>query len=411
VRVRSANNASKHASNSQSGPQALSGVTVLEIASAPGACFTASLLADFNASVYVCESLPDGSAMRALEPREWWAIAARNKKSVALDPAAAGADEAIRALLSMAQVIVTDIAPADRGKHPWLRAVDGLLRKPLLVDVIPTGADRPDLWPWSKRADMAAATTGMMALTGDAGSMPVQPEFPLAEYLSGALAALRAVAELRRAGVTHSRPEELVVPMHQAVNRMIEWQVPIATAMGRPELRDGNTFPMNFSISNMFLTGDGKYIAVSAANDASAAKLLEMIGGASLRDDPRFSTAQARLQGLHEIYAVLDQWIGARTCAEVNATAEKAGVVVGQIYDADDIARDAHLEARGNIIEARAAYGARVLMPGIIPRVAGWNVAVRHPGPALGADTVEALAACGLVAAAIDRLRRAGAIL
>ena len=238
--------------NAVKSPQALAGVTVLEIASAPGACFTASLLADFNATVYVCETLPNGSAMRALEPREWWAIAARNKKSVALDPKAAGADEAIKALLSLAHVIVTDVAPAERKNHPWLRAIDGLQRKPLIVDVLATGADRPDLWPWSKRADMAAALTGMMALTGEANSVPVQPEFPLAEYLSGALAALRTVAELRRAGVTHSQPQELVVPMHQAVNRMIEWQVPIATAMGRPELRDGNTFPMNFSISNMF---------------------------------------------------------------------------------------------------------------------------------------------------------------
>ncbi|MBM3346567.1 MAG: hypothetical protein FJY55_08760, partial [Betaproteobacteria bacterium] len=242
-------------------------------------------------------------------------------------------------------------------------------------------------------------------------SVPVQPEFPLAEYLSGALAALRAVAELRRAGVTRSQPEELVVPMHQAVNRMIEWQAPIATAMGRPELRDGNTFPMNFSISNMFLTKDGKYIAVSAANDATAAKLLEMIGGPSLRDDPRFSTTQARLKGLQEIYAILDRWMGERTSAEVNETAEKAGVVLGQIYDADDIANDAHLKARGNIVEMRAADGSKVMMPGVIPRVEGWNNSVRTLGPALGADTAAALAACGLAPGAIDRLRKAGAIL
>ena len=398
-------------SNRSAAPQALSGVTVLEIASAPGACFTASLLADFNASVWVCESLPRGSAMRALEPREWWSIAARNKKSVAIDPDAEGAGDAIKAVLSLAHVIVTDVAPADRKNHPWLRAVDSLSRKPLLVDVVPTGADRPEAWPWSRRADMAAAMTGMMALTGEAGSVPVQPEFPLAEYLAGALAALRAVAELRRAGVTRSQPEDLVVPMHQAVNRMIEWQVPIATVMGRPELRDGNTFPMNFSISNMFLTKDGKYIAVSAANDATAAKLLEMIGGPSLRDDPRFSTTEARLKGLQDIYAILDKWMASRTSAEVNETAEKAGVVLGQIYDADDIAKEAHLKARGNIVELRGADGNKVMMPGVIPRVEGWNNTIRTLGPALGADTAEALGACGLATGAIDRLRKAGAIL
>lgn len=390
--------------------QALAGVTVLEIAGAPGACFAASLLADFNATVYVCEMLPKGSPMRALEPREWWAIAARNKKSVAIDPKVAGADEAVKALLSAADVIVTDVAPDERRNHPWLRAVDGLRRKPLIVDVIPTGADRPDLWPWSKRADMAAAVTGMMALTGEANSVPVQPEFPLAEYLSGALAALRAVAELRRAGVTRSEPQELVVPMHQAVNRMIEWQVPIATAMGRPELRDGNTFPMNFAIGNMCLTKDGRYIAVSAANDATAAKLLEMIGGPSLRDDPRFSTTQARLKEMDEIYAIIDKWMAKHTAAQVVEIAEKNDVILGKIYDAHDIAGETHLRVRGNIVEMRTADGTPIPMPGVIPHIAGWDAAVRHLGPALGADTGEALADCGLASGAIDRLRKAGAI-
>lgn len=395
------------ANNSSGNREALAGVTVLEIAGSPGACFTASLLADFNATVWVCESLPGGSPMRALEPREWWAVAGRNKRSVALKPSAPGAEAAMRALLSSADVVVTDVAAIERANHPWLRLVEGMSKKPLMVDVIPTGADRPDLWPWSKRSDMAAAMTGMMALTGEKDSVPVQPEFPLAEYLSGALAALRAVAELRRMKVTNTAPEDLVVPLHLAVQRQIEWQVPIATAMGRPELRDGNTFPMNFSISNMFLTKDGKYIAVSAANDATAAKLLEMIGGPALRDDPRYSTTQARLKGLHEIYAILDQWMIERTSAQVLADAERNDVVLGQIFDASDIAVDEHLKSRGNIVEMTSVDGSRVPMPGVIPRVPGWKQEVRNLGPALGADTAAALAACGVDAATIAKVTAA----
>ncbi len=38
--------------------EALAGLNVLEISSSPGASFAAALLADFNATVYVCESLP-----------------------------------------------------------------------------------------------------------------------------------------------------------------------------------------------------------------------------------------------------------------------------------------------------------------------------------------------------------------
>lgn len=391
--------------------RALAGITVLEVSNSPGACFTASLLADFNATVYVCETLPAGSPMRALEPAEWWQIAARNKKSVAIDPKSTGADEAVRALLAAADMVVTDVAAIDRKNHPWLRAIDGMKKKPLLVDVIATGADLPDLWPWSKRPDMAAATTGMMALTGERNSVPVQPEFPLAEYLTGALAALRAVAELRRAKVTNTAAQELVVPLHQAVSRMIEWQSPIATAMGRPELRDGNAFPMNFAISNMFQTKDGRYIALSAANDATAAKLLEMIGGPTLRDDPRFSTAQARLkEGLSEIYAILDRWMAERTVAEVIEVAARNDVILGQVYDVQDIDAEQHFKDRGSIVEMQVAGGSTIPMPGVIPRVVGLERTIRHLGPALGADTADALSQCGLSAEAIGRLRKAGII-
>ncbi len=391
--------------------EALSGLIVLEISGTPGASFAAGLLADFNASVYICETPPDGSAMRRRHPKTWWEVSARNKRSIAMNASGAEGEAAVLRLLQWANVVVTDVAEPERANHPWLRLIDRLERKPLLVDVIATGADRPDLWPWSRRADLAAAVTGMMALTGHAKGAPVQPEFPLAEYLSGALAALRAVAELRRLGIKGGSPADITVPLHQAVHRMIEWQIPIATAFGRPELRNGNAFPMNFSISNMHLTKDGSYVTVSAANDAQATKLLEMIGGAALRDDPRFATLQARLQGLSELYKIMDRWMAERTVAEVLQTAERHDVVMGAIFDAKGIAQSEHLRSRGSLAEVQRDDGTPLSMPGVIPRVAGWSAAARSVGPALGAHTVEALAACGIAAASLDRLRKSSAIL
>ncbi len=375
--------------------EALAGLNVLEIAGSPGACFTASLLADFNATVHVCETLPGGSPMRQHEPREWWQILGRNKKSVAIDPNDKDAAAAMRSLLSRADVIVTDVAPADYASHPWLRHLDAVQRKPLMVNVVPAGADRPDLWPWSRSAELTSAVTGMMALTGYADGPPLQTEFPLAEYLSGALAALRTVTELRRAKLSGTAYENVLVPLHLAVHRMIEWQVPVATAFGKAEYRVGNEFPMSFTISNVHLTKDGTYIALSAGNDAVAGKLLEMIGGPELRDQPRMATMQSRLPLLPEIYARMDAWLASRTVAQVVEEAAGYGVTLGVIYDAKGIAAHPHLKARGNIAQVAARDGSTIPMPAVVPRIVGWSTTVRSAGPGLGEHTAEALSVAG----------------
>ena len=389
----------------EAGGEALQGVTVLEISGSPGACFTASLLADFNAEVIACETLLGGSLMREREPAEWWQVIGRNKKSVAIDPAAPDAQQAIRALLARADVIVTDVAPAGMAAHPWLRELAALSKRPMLVHVVPSGADRPDLWPWSCGSEFTAALTGMMALTGMPDDQPIQPEFPLAEFLSATLAALRTVAELRRPSVGEAS-RDVLVPLHMAVQRMIEWQIPVATAFGKPELRAGNEFPMNSAISNVHPTKDGGYIALSAGTDATIGSLLEMVGGPTLRNDERFLTAPARLANSGAIYALLDAWMIERTTDEVVALAEKGGVTLGRVFNAAEIARDPQIQARGNIVHAPRADGKPVAMPGVVPRVAGWSVAVRSAGPALGAHTREVLLAAGVSAEAAKRLEK-----
>ena len=363
----------------------LAGLVILEIADAPGACFAGSLLADMNATVLVCEKPGVGSAARGLGPKDWWTILARNKQSVAIEPVGEGADIA-RRLLARADAVITDIAPQDRATHPWLSLLAGMSNAPLVIDIFPTGADRPDLWPWSTRADMVAAPAGAMAVTGHENAEPIQAEFPLVEYLGATLAAMRGVAEIRRAKTGAGPARDVNVALHQAVVRMIEWQAQVATATGKAETRVGNAFPMNSGISNMHLTKDGKFMAISAANQASAVKLMNMVGGPELAADPRFATVEARAADIGPLYAIMDGWFLERTAQEVLDTAAKADVVVGPIFATDDILAHPHIAARANLVEFRGEDGKVLHMPGIVPRFSDIETSIRNLGPALGAD-------------------------
>jgi crotonobetainyl-CoA:carnitine CoA-transferase CaiB-like acyl-CoA transferase len=362
----------------------LSGLTVLEVADTLGAAFAVSLLADYNATAIVCEP-PEGSALRRLGPDALsdmrWTILARNKKSVAADWNDPANHALIHRLLTHADLLVVDTV--GNTDNPWFAVLETMApaERPLVVEVFPTGADRPDLWPWSTRPEFAGAASGVMALTGHTGKTPIHAEAPLTDYLAGTLAATKALMALRRARLTKTAPATVSTPLHQAVQRMIEWQTPVATVKGQAETRMANNFPMNAGIANMHPTDEGKYVAISAVTQATAMRLMNMVGGPELCADPRFATAEARSSGLADLYAQIDAWTGARTTQQILETAAAQDVVLGPIYTTDDIVADEQIAARGNIVTCGG-----LPQPSVTPRFSGLESTTPTPGPAIGAN-------------------------
>jgi crotonobetainyl-CoA:carnitine CoA-transferase CaiB-like acyl-CoA transferase len=388
----------------------LSTLTVLEVSGGPGGAFAAGMLADFGARVVACEPPPHGSALRRLGPpavREvWWPIAARNKLSLALDAAHPGAPPVLERLLSGAAVLVRDDAAA-----PWRAAAARLPRPPLDLHLHPPGADRPALWPWGTAPELAAAASGAMALTGEADGPPAQPEMPLADHSAGLLAAAFALFELRAVSLDGRLPVPLEVGLHEALARMNEWQVVVAAAQGRPELRNGNRFPINANIGNVFRTRDGKLLTVSAATAPVAERLLAMIGGEALRDDPRFRTPAARRENMDAIDALLAEWMARYDAAEALALVRANDVVAGTLYDADDLLADPHVAARENVVRvARGDGGPPLPMPAPLPRIEGVAGGVRWAGPPVGAHSNAVLRAAGFAEAEVAALRRSSVV-
>ncbi len=389
----------------------LRGLTILEIGAGAAAAFAGTMLADFGARVIVCEPR-GGTPLRTLvaEPlREaHWAVAARNKLSVAIDPAHPEAEPVLRTLAAAADAVLSD-GPDARG-GAWRQAFAARERPPLCIDLPPPGADRPSDWGWGIAPEFGGVAAGIMALTGWPGGAPVLAEFPLADRCAGLLAATCALAELRAAQMQNRDPAPIEIGTHEALMRMNEWQVPVAASRGVPELRNGNRFPMNSNIGNVFRTRDGKLLTVSAATPSVADRLLAMVGGETLRDDPRFATPAARMSNMDELDALIAAWMARHDAEEAMRLVREHDVVVGPIQDADDILANAHIAARGNVVHLAGAGGTVWSMPAALPRIEGVHGGIRRPGPSPGADTDAVLRAAGLALAEIGDLRRSGAI-
>lgn len=383
----------------------LDGVVVVEGSATPAAAFAAALAGDFGATVIVCEPPEGGSALRRLGPaavrRVWWPVLARNKRSLAIDTSLPGAEPVLARLVAGCDLLLRDPCPTGDSLHAALRNP----RRAVDVHLFPTGTDMPELWPWSTDPEFAAAASGMMALTGDPGGPATQPEIPLADYCAGMMALSIALAELRSARRTGEAPEPVTMALHEALHRMNEWSVVVASQRGRSEVRNGNRFPMNANIGNIFRSRDGQMLTVSAATPSVADRLLAMIGGAALRDDPRFRTPADRLHNMDALDGVIAAWIGQHNVADVMRLVRDNDVVAGPICNASDLLANPHAAARGDIV--RIADGESSLpMPAALPITRPCRGEVRKAGPSLGEDSDEILAAMKFSSDEIATLRQ-----
>jgi crotonobetainyl-CoA:carnitine CoA-transferase CaiB-like acyl-CoA transferase len=120
---------------------------------------------------------------------------------------------------------------------------------------------------------------------------------------------------------------------------------------------------------------------------AMAERLFRMIGRADMIDDPRFATNAARLRHAEECEAPVAAFIAARDQDEALAAFEQAEITAAPVYDIEQLLGDPHVGARGVLVEAPDGTLDGLAMHGVIPRLSRTPGALRHPAPALGADS------------------------
>ncbi|MES2999511.1 MAG: CoA transferase [Pseudomonadota bacterium] len=385
-------------------------IRVIEAAGSPSAAFAAALLGDFGAQVIVIEP-PGGSAMRKLGSEAvrdvWWPIIGRNKSSLAVDLNATGAQALLEAAVRDADIIFVDDSQVGREIR---RIASCVATRAQVTRLFTPGSDGPDAWNGSTRPEFAACASGIVALSGWADGPPVQPEIPLADATSGLMAAMLALAELRAARLSNGVPQRVDLGLHETLLRMNEWQLAVARVQGRAEPRNGNRFPMNWTIANVYRTRDGRLVTVSAATPSVAERLMRLVGGDALCADPRFGTSVDRRANMDALDAVIAAWMARTDGHEVLRLANEAGVVVGPICDAKDLLEDEQVAARGDIVRIADGAGGMLAMPAPLPKIDTLPGRVTHAGPAPGVGSRAALAALGIAANEADALLAQGVL-
>jgi crotonobetainyl-CoA:carnitine CoA-transferase CaiB-like acyl-CoA transferase len=398
--------------NPAEGP--LAGLRVLEMGSTVAGPFCGRLLADFGAEVVKIED-PAGDPVRTMGKRFhgkslYAASIFRNKALLALDLRQTRGREIARDMAQRADVLIENFRPGSLESwglgYEQLSAVNPGL---VMVRISGFGQDGP----YSQRAGygvIGEALSGLRHLTGDPDRPPARVAVSMTDYITGLYAAFGATMALLARG-RNGRGQVVDAALYESAFSFMEPWIPAFDKTGFVANRCGSRLPES-TPNNLYPTGDGQFIHVTAMGDAVFRRLAEAMGQPALAHDARFATATARSTHVDEIDDLIAQWTNARPLAELEQVLEQAAVPAMRIFTIADIFADPHYRARGAIVRAPDPELGTVAMAQAVPRLSQTPGAVRHAGHRLGEDSRTVLRDwLGLDSAALDTLQASRVIL
>ncbi len=391
-----------------SGP--LAGLRVIDAGTRISAPFCAGLLGELGADVIKVEQPGTGDFMRAIGPfvpaeappdpdraapfadagaRDpghslFWAVEGRGRKSVTVDLRQPDGQDLFRRLCSHADVVCENFRPGTLEQ--WHIGPTDLDPRLVVVRISVFGQSGPQ----SRRPGldrMGIAYGGLLHLTGHPDRPPVRVGVTVSDYLTGAFAANAALAALyrrdRRGSTTEGQGAVVDAYLYGSVLRILEWTIAGYDRLGIVREREGNRLSTSAPLDN-YPTADGSFVCIVAGSDANFARLCSAMDRPDLVDDPRFARLADRAARSDEINGIVTDWTRGLAATVVEARCIEHDVPVATAYTAADIAADAHMAERGDLITVLDPVIGPVRQQAPFPRFVGEEVPTPTGAPRLG---------------------------
>lgn len=395
-----------------SGP--LAGLAILDLSTIVSGGTTTSMLADLGATVIKVEHPKGGDPLRSWGPfvagqSVWWKVVSRNKKSVTVNLSQPRGQQLLIELAKRADVLVENFRPGTMER--WGLAPETLLEgNPRLVILRISGFGQTG--PYRHRSGfgtVAEAMSGIVALSGFPDSPPLLPPMPLADEVAGLTGALSALAAIHHRAAS-GRGQVIDISLYEPLFRLLIPYVTQYTSLGLLAQRTGNYFP-DAAPRNLYRSGDGTWIALSATSQRVFERLAAAIGRSDLLQDRRFKDNTARVAHREELDAIIGEWMAAHTQGEILTRLEESGAVAGPVYDVPRILNDPHYTARQDVIAVQDPDLGTLRMVGVVPKFSETPGSVTHAGPRLGEHNREIFGGwLGLDDAALTKLAEEGVV-
>jgi len=393
-----------------SGP--LAGLRVVDLTRILAGPFCTAMLADMGAEVIKVETPGQGDPLRgqgAIRDGLSWYFASfnRNKKSLTLNLRRDEGREALARLIRTADVLVENYRPGVLAAMGF----DMARLKALRPDLVVCGLSGfGDSGPYRDRPSfdfIAQAMSGFMAVTGEAGGAPMRAGPPIADLVAGLYGALGVCAALVKRGNTGAG-ERVGASLNSGLVSLLAFLAANYFATGEVPARSGNDHAI-VSPYGLFRAKDGE-VAIAPSQEQSYQRLVDALGAAEWRDDPRFASNDLRLKNRAAMNAAVEAKLADATAAEWIERLNAAGVPCGRVMGLPEVFADPQLRDQQMVLTQDHPGHGPVTMLGFPVKFAEAPCELRLPAPELGADTDAVLAELGYSLDEVSALRSAGAV-
>ncbi len=391
----------------------LAGLKVLDLATMHAGPMVATHMADYGADVIKIEH-PTGDPVRRNGMLKngvplWWKLLARNKWAVTLNLSTEKGQEILKRLARDADVLIENFRPGTMER--WNLGWDVLHElNPRLVMVRTTGYGQTG--PYRNRAGfgtIAEAMSGFAHITGEADGPPTLPPFALGDNIAGLFGVMATMFALYHRDLHGTGGGQVVdLSIFEPLFFILGNQPTVYDQLGVVQNRSGNR-SVNAVPRNAYQTREGRWVALSGATQAIALRVLKLIGGQELANDPRFSEPRSRVAHAEEVDRLVADWIRTRPLDEVLRAFEEVGAAIGPVYDISQIFDDPQFQARQSIVTVEDEELGPIKMQGVFPQLSATPGRVRWTGAPLGKHNREIFCGrLGLTEAEVEQLRSEG---
>ncbi len=390
-------------------PLPLDGLLVVSVEQAIAAPFASRQLADLGARVIKIERPGVGDFARAYDHTvrglaSHFVWTNRSKESLTLDLKRPEAIEALRRLVSRADVFLHNLAP---GAMSRLGLGSAVVRQqhPRLVICEISGYGGSGPYRDKKAYDLLVQSeAGLVSITGTPEA-PSKVGISIADIAAGMYAFSSILAALVRRSTTGAGAL-LDISMFDALAEWMGYAAYYTGYGGTPLPRTGARHAA-IAPYGPYTAGDGHVVYLGLQNEREWARFCaDVLEQPSLASDPRFSSNALRVEHHDDLEAIIVRAFAGKTAQQVVDSLEAAQIANARMNTVSEFLDHPQLAARGKWQDVESPAGPlRALVPpfgfdDVRPRMG--------PIPALGEHTDKVLTELGFDADTIARWRREG---
>jgi len=396
--------------------QALSGIRVIDMTHNQAGPACAQILGFLGADVIKLEE-PKGGDVARVNMRDrpdsdslFFLVLNANKRGLTLNLKTEAGKALFRKIIAQADVLLENFGPGALDRlglgYQTLQTIN-----PRLIYATIKGFGTYGPYSGYKSFEpIAQAMGGAMSVTGFQDNPPTYIYPAIGDSGTGmhmAIGILAALQQRHASGIG----QHVEVSMQDAVVNLLRVSLRDHQRFGRPMPRQGNQLGRTVPGTTYHCApgGPNDYVYLFVQPQMWPA-FCRVIGQTELRDDPRFSTPEARWENRDALNGIVTSWTSSRTKHDVMQLMAEAGVPTGACLDTGEVLCDPHLRAREMILDVNYPPRGTYQTVGCPIKLSDSPADVRRP-PLLGEHNHDILRElCGLGAEEVARLRDEGVV-